>query len=366
MPARDIAIYSPYIGQLLERDAEVSGGAELQAMMLAEAAVAAGLTCGLMTIPVRSPRTDLPRGLEVVERKDFEDVGGKLDEVRALWGMLDRADARIYVIRGGWPALGVAAAFCRRKRRRLVFAATSDRNFVSLAAGLKRIDEEIYRFGARRCDAIVAQTAAQRRMARESFGKAGRIVEIPSFAEEAPASAAEPEAFLWAGRLIDYKNPGAYLRLARAVPEARFWMIPKFADEDPAAGEQALAAERELPNLELLESRPRAAMMELVERAVAIVNTSPREGMPNMFLEGWARGIPALTYEFDPDGRIAAQGLGEAADGDEARFAAAARRLWAARGDRSEARERVRRYLHDTHGRDAVGRRWLELFADLS
>jgi glycosyltransferase involved in cell wall biosynthesis len=366
MPARDIAIYSPYIGQLLERDTEVSGGAELQAMMLAESSVTAGLTCGLMTIPVETPRTDLPRGLEMVPRKSFADVKGKLDEVRSLWDMLDRADARIYVIRGGWPALGVAAMFCRRKRRRLVFAATSDRNFVSLASGLKRIDEGIYRFGARRSDAIVAQTAVQLRMARESFGRAGQIVEIPSFAEEAPASAAEPEAFLWAGRLIDYKNPSAYLRLARSVPEARFWMIPKFADEDAAAGKEALAAERELPNLELVVSRPRGEMMELVDRAVAIVNTSPKEGMPNMFLEGWARGIPALTYEFDPDGRIAAQGLGEAADGDDERFAAAARRLWAGRGGRAELRERVRRYLHDTHGRDAVGRRWLELFERLS
>jgi glycosyltransferase involved in cell wall biosynthesis len=186
---------------------------------------------------------------------------------------------------------------CRSHGRRLVFAATTDLNFLpKRGVGVtKRLDYAVYRFGGRRADAIVAQTGEQERLARAMFPRAPRIVQIPSFAEPAEPSRAAPEAFLWTGRLDAIKNPDAYLALARAVSEARFWMIPKFAAEDPAHHEQVRATAAELPNLELLDSRPRGALMELVERSVAIVNSSPREGMPNLFLEGWARGIPALS-----------------------------------------------------------------------
>ena len=196
----------------------------------------------------------------------------------------------MYVFRGAWPALGVAARFCRRHSRKLVFAAASDLNFLPKSdTGLaKRVDYAVYRYGGRRTDAIVVQTGERATLARAMFPRAPRIVEIPSFAEPAAEATATPEAFLWSGRLDKIKNPGAYVALARAVPEGRFWMIPKFAHENPAEYERLRSAAATIPNLELVDSRPRDALMELVDRSVAIVNTSPCEGMPNMFLEGWA------------------------------------------------------------------------------
>lgn len=367
-PRNDVAIYSPYASQLYERDVTVSGGAELQMVMLAERLAARGLRCAPIVLPLRGASADLPSGIQIVERQYFaggSTVGGKVRESGRMWRALRDADARTYVFRGAWPALGVAAVFCRRHGRRLVFSCTSDRNFVSEARGLKRADHELYRLGARRSDAIVAQTESQAVLARAAFPSARRVVVIPSFAEPAEQSAAPPEAFLWTGRLIDYKNPDAYVELARAVPEARFWMIPKFVEEDPDTGRRLQAVVRELPNLELLEARPRPELMELVDRSVAIVNTSPREGMPNLFLEGWARGIPALTFEFDPDGRIEREGLGAAAQGSAERFAKAARELWESRHDRTEVAQRVRAYVARTHSPDVVAGRWADLLEDL-
>ena len=115
-----------------------------------------------------------------------------------------------------------------------------------------------------------------------------------------------------------------------------------------------------LPNLELLSALPHVALMKLVERAVAVVNTSLTEGMPNVWLEGWARGVPALSLEFDPDGRVARNGLGITAGGDVEVFVAGARELWARRGDHGGFGDAVREYVMDTHGSATVGARWAQ------
>ncbi len=72
----------------------------------------------------------------------------------------------------------------------------------------------------------------------------------------------------------------------------------------------------------------RQEVLELIGRSTAVVVTSRHEGMPNVFLEAWARGVPVISLHFDPDGRIAGEGLGLFADGSWDEFVAAARRLW--------------------------------------
>jgi glycosyltransferase involved in cell wall biosynthesis len=124
-------------------------------------------------------------------------------------------------------------------------------------------------------------------------------------------------------------------------------------------------AER-IPNLELLDPRPHAEAMALVRRAVAVVSTSRLEGMPNIFLEAWARSVPVLTLSFDPDGLIARHGLGITAEGDWQRFVASARGLAAGDVDRAGIGERGRAYVQGTHAPDAVLRRWVALLDDLN
>ena len=48
---------------------------------------------------------------------------------------------------------------------------------------------------------------------------------IRSIAEPASQRDHAPEAFLWIGRLVWYKRPPAFVELARALPEAKFWMV---------------------------------------------------------------------------------------------------------------------------------------------
>ncbi|MEA2126929.1 MAG: hypothetical protein QOI80_3711, partial [Solirubrobacteraceae bacterium] len=219
----------------------------------------------------------------------------------------------------------------------------------------------LFRAGLRATDAVVVQSADQVGLARSRFPRLDPI-QINSFVEPAPPSDAPGEAFLWVSRLVDYKRPLLYADLAAAVPEARFWMIAIETLDDAYASTLAELRRRAaaLPNLELLDQRAHAELQALIGRAIAMVNTSSFEGMPNTWLEGWARGVPALTLSFDPDGRIAAHALGVAAAGDWEAFVAATRRLWERRADRDGRSGTVRAYVEDAHG-TSVAAAWAEL-----
>jgi hypothetical protein len=139
----------------------------------------------------------------------------------------------------------------------------------------------------------------------------------------------------------------------------------------PTSGQEELVEQvtreaAELPNLELLAPRPRAELLELMDETVAIVNTADSEGMPNIFLEGWARGVPALALAHDPDGVIARHGLGSFADGSMDAFAEQARSLWAAREDPAAAAERCIRYIRDHHSAEAAAEKWGAVIAGSS
>jgi glycosyltransferase involved in cell wall biosynthesis len=365
----DVAIYAPHAQALYERRPRAVGGAERQTMLLARGLAERGYRVGHIVLEVTDPAPLPERPISLVERAPMRTHSGitaQALEGERVWRALSRADADTYVFRSGWAVLGVAAVFCRLHRRRLIFSSANDLDFTFDFFNGRPVERGVYRFGVSRADAVVVQHGGQVALARKAFPRLRRIVEIPSFAEPAPLSHARPEAFLWTGRLDHFKQPLRYLDLAERLPEARFWLIPKFLGEEQSPlSEEVRRRVAQLPNLEMLEPQPHAAAMRLLERAVAVVNTGAAEGMPNTFLEAWARGIPVLTFEFDPHGRVAARGLGVSASGSFERFVTGARQLWEGRCARAELSACVRAYIDETHGLQAVTRAWDELLRTL-
>ena len=183
---------------------------------------------------------------------------------------------------------------------------------------------------------------------------------IRSVAEPVPPSPSGTDQFLWIGRLAPVKNPVAFVELAAAVPEARFTMVCVPNDHDPPGVADELARHAtELPNLELLGPQPRSIMLERISRAVAVISTSHYEGMPNTLLEGWSRGVPALTLHHDPDGVIMRERIGFCARGDATALADHARALWAGRDGNPELHERCRAYALREHSPEVVLDRWI-------
>lgn len=362
----DVAIYAPDVAGVYSREYQRTGGAERQTNLLARALSERGERVAQIIwalddpLPVPNPRITLVM-------RPYHSGGGPLapaHEIQRMWRSLQAADAAVYVFRTGSPLLGVVASFCQLRGRGLVFAGSTDSDFTLRTlndAPSSRARTLLYRGGLRRADAVVVQSARQLDIARAAFPKLRRVSRIPSFAEPMDPAPRPGRAFVWIGRTTDYKRPLNYVELAAALPEARFEMV---IVRDEAPPEPIFSEVREraatLANLHVVGAQPHAEVMRLIDQAVAIVNTSTVEGMPNVFLEGWARGVPALTLDFDPDGLIAQRGTGVAAAGSWERFVGGASSLWDQRSDSDRLARAGRAYIEEVHGFDSVAARWLE------
>jgi glycosyltransferase involved in cell wall biosynthesis len=268
------------------------------------------------------------------------------------------ASAHVLIQMNAGATTGIACLAARVRRARFIYVSMHRMDFEFAAYEPSTLNVSLYHWGIARASEVVVQHADQAQLSRERFGRDPVI--INSVATHAEPRTERPEAFLWVGRLQKWKDPDAYLQLARAVPEATFWMIAVPQETDPPEMRRRVDdAVRDLPNLHLLAPRPRAELGELMRRAVSVVSTSESEGMPNVFLEGWSRGVPALALSFDPDGMIARNGLGSWAGGDPGRLAEEARRLWETRDDQTELAKRCIAYVRAEHGEAPVMERWL-------
>jgi len=355
--AYDVVFYVPTVAALLAGDRrKPAGGAETQVRLIARSLA----DLGLRTALVAFAHPGLPQRdgqVVVVARKPHSD--NPVVEALRIAAVLRRVPSRAVVTRQAGAHTGLAALVARGSGRRFVYSAASVLDFDFAAHESHRLKRALYATGLRLADEIVAQTDEQRRLCWERLRRRAPV--IRSIAEPAERSAVAGTAFLWAGRVVDYKQPLAYIDLAVAVPEARFTMVA-VPDDGGDVGRRLYSEvtrrATSVPNLTLLPPCSRADLLTHIVSAVAVVSTSTTEGMPNIWLEGWSRGRPALTLAHDPDALIAGRGLGASAHGDPARLADAARRFWQRRDDLEELAERCVTYVQQEHAPAAVAERW--------
>jgi glycosyltransferase involved in cell wall biosynthesis/peptidoglycan/xylan/chitin deacetylase (PgdA/CDA1 family) len=362
----DVAFYVPWLGPLLtDADAAPPGGAETQIHLLARALASRSARVRLLVFDL--PDSPLPTsvdGVDVAVRPPYRSHErlGKVREVVALARAIFGANAGAVVTRSAGPHVGLAGLCAKLSRRRFVHSSANVSDFDFERIEPRRRNRALFKLGMRLADEIVVQTTEQVALCEQAFGRTPK--RIGSIAEPARPRQHAPEAFLWVGRLVWYKRPLEYVDLARSVPNARFWMVGVpvgFAAESAELADEIRRCAADVPNLELLEPRPRPELMSLLERAVAMVNTAEFEGMPNIFLEGWGRGVPGLALHHDPDGVIERHGLGGFARGSTAFLGELAARLWETRFDQTELAARCRAYVDAHHSPEAVTSAWLEV-----
>jgi glycosyltransferase involved in cell wall biosynthesis len=367
MPATDVVVYAPNAGSFYGGEG-VQGGAELQSFYIARALALAGLRVRHVVADAEVSRT--PDGVEVFRLPSDYGVPGIRRRLAIVQG-LRRSDASVYIQRTAGIETGFAGVYARLARRRFVFSSSSDADFMRDRELLKELGGNLERWtvrlqariGMRCAHTVVAQTEQQAQLARGHVARKTRV--IPSFCELVAPRPESRDVFLWIGAFVGVKGPHALLDLAELVPEATFAMVAR----ERMLWDQLAASVREraarIPNVELLPPRSRDELLQLYDRALAVVSTSLYEGFSNVFLEGWARGVPSLSLRVDPDGVITRHGLGAVASGSLDELARNCRAYVDDASLAEVAGDAAHRYVRESHAPDVIGPRWAALVEEL-
>lgn len=289
---------------VLSRDPRIAmaGGAEVQMAILARLFARHGYAVSMITLDHGQREGERIDGVTVhkafAPRAGVPGLRAVHPRLTAMWRALERADADIYYCRSVTMWLRVLAEFCRRRGRRALYAGASDMDFVADIGGqlASARDRWLYRSGLAAADAIVAQNEFQRASCLENYGR--EAVVIPSCYELGESGAGAPrqkDLVLWVGMLEQNKRPELFLDIAERLPHRRFVLIG-----GPRAGAQSCyeAIRRRAAGLANVQATGFLQLAEAetwFDRARVLVNTSLYEGMPNTFLQAWARGVPTLA-----------------------------------------------------------------------
>ncbi|HYL87286.1 MAG TPA: glycosyltransferase family 4 protein [Burkholderiales bacterium] len=302
-----VCFVAPYAWPVLSRDPniQVVGGAEVQQCVLARLLADNGYRVSMVSLDYGQQSPVLVDGVTVY--KSFREGAG-VPVVRFLhprlttmWRVLREVDADVYYQRSSAMWTGVVAEFCRRYRKRSIYAGASDRDF---EIGQEQIvlgrDKWLYRRGVAQVDRVVAQNAFQRESCRRNHKRNAVVIPScyvpPAHAERATLG---NDRVLWVGTIHGYKRPEIFLEIAERLPQRKFVMIggPSVGGERLKPGYFEAIRDRaaRLPNVEFTGFLPLAAVEPWFDRARLLVLTSVYEGMPNVFLQAWARGVPTAA-----------------------------------------------------------------------
>lgn len=305
LPAeRHICFVAPYAWPVLARDARhrIVGGAEVQQCVLMRLLARAGWRVSLISLDFGQRDGAEVDGVQVF--KTYKPDEG-LPVVRFLhprltsvWKALKRVNADVYYLRSASMMAGVVDEFCRRHGSRSIYAAASDEDFSPVQKQIKYArDRWLYKRGLSRVDRIVVQNETQKQMCRELYGRDGVL--IPSCYElPATAQPGRGSYVLWVGRMDEGKRPELALEVARRLPHRRFVIVGGEAHGDAGrAGvyKKILGMAAQLHNVQLTGFLPLAEVEQRYDQAHVLLNTSAYEGMPNTFLQAWARGVPVVA-----------------------------------------------------------------------
>jgi glycosyltransferase involved in cell wall biosynthesis len=348
--------HGSYTGQI--------GGSELQQKLIGEALSKKGVQVLFISHDLGQPDFLQEGGLTFI--KSFSLSAG-LPGIRffhprltEIWKALIKAHADVYYCRAAGFLPGVLAVFCRMYRKKFVFAGASDTDFLP---GHHLIptqrDKLLYRFGIRRADAVIVQSARQQALLRTNFSREGIV--IRNFHNSIPRALPETEKrfILWVSTIRSLKRPMLFIQLARSLPRERFVMIGGRDGSNPDLFQYVSEQCNALPNIEFLGFQPFEVTERYFDQSKLFVNTSKHEGFPNTFLQAWRRGIPVVSF-VDPDDAIRNNGLGRVVTGNRLLHDAVRSTL-----DAPPDADKIREYFQDNHA-SGVAEQYLRVFANLA
>ena len=174
----------------------------------------------------------------------------------------------------------------------------------------KLYERMLYKFGIKKADCIIAQSEYQQELLKKDYNLDSIIIKNAHPLEKVERSKSTPPIVLWVGTIKpEWKQPELFLKLAKAIPDARFQMVGGASTNKQFYDEIKEEAER-IPNLEFVGFVPYPEVNKYFENASILANTSSVEGFSNTFLQAWTRYTPVVSLNVDPDEIICKYKLG--------------------------------------------------------
>ena len=367
-----VCFVAPHIWPVFSGDPRIGvvGGAEVQQATIARLLAADGFRVSMVTLDYGQPDAVVLDGV-AVHKAFAPDAGLPLlrflhPRMSSMLRAMRAADADVYYYRSASMWAGVMAEFARRHGRRSIYAGASDRDFAPGTGGQIRYARDCWLFGhaMRTVDRVVVQNLQQQAACRATFGRESTFIpscyQLP--AGSPPRNRAD-DLVLWVGTIQPHKRPERLLELARRLPRRRFVMIGGPMPAHPEFYDSIRRQAAGLANLEFKGFLPLAEVEPWFDRARVHVLTSRFEGMPNVFLQAWARGVPTVA-SIDVGARLDGEAVYphfEDLDG----FASHIDNLFRNEDNWAKASTRCREYFERNHSAAEVRSRYSSLLREL-
>lgn len=312
----NICFVAPHAFPLLARDEKINviGGAELQMVIVAKELAMRGHKISMVCLDYgQNDKVEID-GIRVY--RAFKPKSGipiirfLTPRLTKMWDALWAADAELYYQQTAGMLTGVVAYFCKKYKRKSVFASASNPDLYKATPRIQFLrDRLLYSYGVRNVDRIFVQNDEQSALCLTNYGRKSEIVrncyQIPIYQKGEPVI----PSILWVSTIRSVKRPHIFLDLADALPDCNFTMIGGPDDSEQTLYEEIKERASRLQNAIFHGFIPFWCIDKYFDQATIIVNTSESEGVPNALLQAWARGIPSVSF-VDPGARFKGRTIG--------------------------------------------------------
>ena len=242
-------------------------------------------------------------------------------KVFRIWNAMRKAKALIYFHHGS--AAGVVSLFCRLMKRKAVCHIGSDAlvNKNLITSKIKEFSRSIFSLGTfgywldiKFADIIIVQNNYQREMLKKNFGKDGALIKKPfTLTKRGMPEKANPPIVLWVGSMAEVKQPELFVRLAEAIPKARFQMIGGHSNQElyKELYNKIKESSKRISNFEYLGVIPFDEINKYFSRASILVNTSMFEAYPPYAaMQAWMNYTPVVSLGDNSDEIISGYNMG--------------------------------------------------------
>jgi glycosyltransferase involved in cell wall biosynthesis len=169
---------------------------------------------------------------------------------------------------------------------------------------------------------------------------------------------------VWVNNLKQWKRPEIFVELAHRLPEYRFVMVGRMG-EGSFAKKIGRVLQQAPANFHYLGPKPIDEVNTLISESDLLLYTSlPVEGFGNSFLQAWFREVPTLSLSFDLDGILEREGIGRFSQ-TFGELVADVQELMEDRTNRQEMGQRAREYAVSQHSAEKMVADYEVLFKEI-